>query len=121
MSHHADGGKAGVTQGGLIGRSIWGVDGHYSSECVAGLLDMWGGDTGDLLVSWAQRRNERGKVVCCISVAGERSKIDTLDSKKEFLETRGWRLAQEQDGQNGQGNGMGVGATSTPRTMLQPP
>ena len=83
-------------------------------------------DTGGLSVSWAQRRNERGKVVRYISVAGERSKIDTLDSKKEFLKTRGWRLAQEQDGQNGQGNGMGGwghkhAANNAPAPMNTPP
>ena len=73
----------------------------------------------------AQLRNERGKVVRYISVAGEQSKSDTLDSKS-FLKTRGWRLAQEQDGQNGQGNGVGGwghkhAANNAPAPMNTPP
>ena len=83
-------------------------------------------DTGACGCRGHSEETKREKAVLYISVAGEQSKIETLDSKKEFLKTRGGRLAQEQDGQKGQGNGMGRwglkhAANNAPAPMNTPP
>ena len=68
------------------------MDRHYSSELVVGLLEMWGVDVQGLSVSRVSRLSRRGKELHYLSVVGPVAGIKSLESKRDALKGKGWRI-----------------------------
>ena len=70
------------------------MDRHYSSELVVGLLEMWGVDVQGLSVSRVSRLSRRGKELHYHSVVGPLAAMRSLESKRDTLKGRGWRIGR---------------------------
>jgi len=88
----------------MSSRTLWGGGKLYSPEVVVGLLELWGVEVKGLSVSAVSRLSRKGNELFYFSVVGPVAVMDSLDTKRETLKTRGWRVGWG-DGIAGQGNG----------------
>ena len=85
-------GRVGGSLGGLSSRTFWGVDRHYSSECVVGLLRLLGVGVGGLSVSKVSRLSRSGKELAYFQVVGLMTAINSLEAHRHVLKSRSWRV-----------------------------
>ena len=64
----------------------------YNEECVVGLLRLMGVAVGGLSVSKVYRLSRSGKEIFYFRVVGPVAAIQSLETQRHMLSSRGWRV-----------------------------
>ena len=85
-------GNLGGNQASLCSRTLWGVEGHYSLELVECLLCDIGVNTSGMKLTRVLRTGRGGKRLGYVSIVGTAEAMHSLDSHREAIARRGWRV-----------------------------